>query len=159
MHDLGEDSNPADLSLTSACSASAPSAVHSTPGLRLLPLFAWPVPVQDLPLSFWKWNYDTRLATACIVSSRPLSSGLAFSSRRMMKMKILPLEYLTVTFSSKMATSEQRHDLSCQSVSTSSSCFHWVWGLSADNVTVGSSKQSRTSLPISPLTLHTSQSP
>lgn len=33
-------------------------------------------------------------------------------------MRILPLEYLTVTFSSKMATSEQRHDQSCQFVST-----------------------------------------
>ena len=33
-------------------------------------------------------------------------------------MRILLLEYLTVTFSSKMAMSEQRHDLSCQFVST-----------------------------------------
>lgn len=33
-------------------------------------------------------------------------------------MRILPLEYLTVMFSSKMAMSEQRHDLSCQFVST-----------------------------------------
>lgn len=34
-------------------------------------------------------------------------------------MRILPLEYLTVTFSSKTAMSEQRHDLSCQFVSIS----------------------------------------
>lgn len=33
-------------------------------------------------------------------------------------MRIHPLEYLTVMFSSKMATSEQRHDPSCQFVST-----------------------------------------
>lgn len=33
-------------------------------------------------------------------------------------MRILLLEYLTVMFSSKMAMSEQRHDLSCQFVST-----------------------------------------
>lgn len=35
-------------------------------------------------------------------------------------MKILPLECLTVMFSSETAMSEQRHDLSCQFVST---CF------------------------------------
>ncbi|XP_049668278.1 transmembrane protein 104 isoform X3 [Accipiter gentilis] len=36
------------------------------------------------------------------------------NARRMMRMRILPLEYLTVMFSSKMAMSEQRHGLSCQ---------------------------------------------
>jgi len=117
VHDLlGQRS----LSLTSACSASALFCSPRHPRPRApwycLCLSVLPIPVCDLP---WrKWGHDAGGATACTVGSRHLSSGLVFSSRRMKRMRILPLEYLTVTFSCKMATSEQRHDLSCQFVST-----------------------------------------
>lgn len=67
-----------------------------------------------------------------------ISAGV-FSTRRMMKMRILPLECLTVMFSSKMVTSEQRHGLSCQFVSTQF-LLSLLWGLfSADSVPLDSS--------------------
>ncbi|XP_025946218.1 transmembrane protein 104 isoform X3 [Apteryx rowi] len=51
-------------------------------------------------------------ATAGWLVSLVLLMFLGFM--RKMRMRILPLEYLTVMFSSKMAMSEQRHDLSFQ---------------------------------------------
>lgn len=65
-------------------------------------------------------------------------------------MRILPLEYLTVMFSSKTAMSEQRRDLSCQFVSISA----FTETFSAGSIPVSPSKQSRTLLSILPLISH-----
>lgn len=137
--------------LGSACSGRALfcSPQHPSPGpqvpCKCLCLHILPIPVWDLPLRMW--DDDTSGATAC---SRHLSSDLVCSSRRMMRMRILPLAYLTVTFSSKMATSEQRHDPSCQFVSTQFMLLLYPRPLLC-SVPVGSCKWSRTHLSILPL--------
>lgn len=132
--DLGQQS----LSLTSDCSASVLFCPPQHPlGSLLLPLLACPpLPAWDLPLIV----YVTMMlrVTQSILWAADISHWSVFSSRRMMKMRILPLECLTVMFSSKMATSEQRHGPSCQSVSTQFMLFP-VWGFfSADSVPVDS---------------------
>lgn len=127
------------VSLTSTCSACVLSALHSIPWAPWYCLCLHVLP-SLFETFFWLSgsDHDTRSGTAYTVGSRYLSSGLVFSSRRMMKMRILPLGCLTVMFSSKMAMSEQRHALSCQFVSTQF-MLSLLWGLFADSVPVESS--------------------
>lgn len=138
VYDWGWDSR--------ACHSLQPALLVSSSALHSIPRAPWYcLCLHVLPSLFgtFLWvsgsDRDTGGGTACTVGSRYLSSGLVFSSRRMMKMRILPLECLTVMFSSKMAMNEQRRGLFCQFVSTQF-MLSLAWGLfSADSVPVVSS--------------------
>lgn len=126
------------MSLTSACSAS----VLFCPPQH--PLGLWYCLCLHVLPSCLGPSFECLEVTRILGFAQPVLwaadiSAVIFSSRRMMKMRILPLECLTVMFSSKMATSEQRHGLSCQFVSTQF-MLSLVWGLfSADSIPVDSS--------------------